>query len=218
MKNDNVDNLDSQLDIQYSQTVDKELLSSFAAEIDRRLSGSVTTHPVHQRSHEIPMWISIVVASVAALSHVLGVSAYFKARMQERGRIDARQAHARRQQRVQSSNWFVNQLADFKTRGASVTIAIRIPPAKFSNKMVADHFGGLRLKGTTPEIISAQLDQLMQHIPALEHLIDTEITPNPVLGGVNLRLVPDGLEVSWISQESLDKHVRLLKSPPSGIE
>ena len=200
------------IDIQYSESVNREAISALRYELEDRLSTSVETHLVGLRSFEIPMVISIVVVSATWLLRLFGVPEYFKIRMQERARIDARKANEKRMQRVRSSHWFVASLSKHISDGASVTIGLHIPPEHFENRMNADHFGGLLLKGTNKEMIAAELDLFLQYVPALQHLIETEITPNPILGGVYLKLLDDGLEVSWIPQEMFRKRVRVLRT------
>lgn len=199
------------IDIQYSESVDKEAIRAMQCELENRLSTGVEARLIHLRSLEIPMMISIVVASAAWLLRLFGVPEYFKTRMQERARLDARKAKERRMQSVRSSHWFVASLSKHVSDGASITIGLHIPPEHFENRMKADHFGGLLLKGTNKEMIAAELDLFLQYISMLQHLIDTEITPKPILGGVYLKLFDDALEVSWIPQETLRKRVRVLR-------
>ena len=201
----NADTENIEIDIQYSETVDRESIMSLSSEIRNQLSAPVTTHMIQQRSLEIPETISIA-ATVAWLLHLFGVRDYFKTRIRERAKIDAQNANERRKQKVHPSNRFVTKLSELRHDGVSISIVLHYP-----ERVEPNHFGGLHLKGTTKETIAAELDVFLRYIPALLQLIDTEITPRSILGGVYLKLVDDGLEVSWIPQDTMRKQVRVLR-------
>ena len=156
------------------------------------------------------MTISILLASAAMLLRVLGLPKYFKTSMRERSPMDSRIADDRRTQSVRPSHWFVNWLSEHSSNGVSIAIGLHVPPETFENHMSSGHFGGLLLRGTTKEVVATELDVFLRYVPALDHLIDTEIAPKPILGGVYLKLLNDGLEVSWIPQETQSKRVRVL--------
>lgn len=201
----NADTENIEIDIQYSETVDLESIMSLSSEIRNQLSAPVTTHMIQQRSLEIPETISIV-GTVALLMNLFGVRDYFKIRMQERAKIDAQNANEKRKQKVHQSNRFVTKLSELRHDGVSISIVLHYPERGEPN-----HFGGLHLKGTTKETIATELDVFLRYIPALLQLIDTEITPRSILGGVYLKLVDDDLEVSWIPQDTMRKQVRVLR-------
>lgn len=201
----NADTENIEIDIQYSETVDEELILSLSSEIESQLNVPKRTRILVKSSVDIPAMINIVVNTVPLLV-LLGVYDYFKTRIRERAKIDAQNANERRKQKVHPSNRFVTKLSELRHDGVSISIVLHYP-----ERVEPNHFGGLHLKGTTKETIAAEIDVFIRYIPALLQLIDTEITPRSILGGVYLKLVDDDLEVSWIPQDTMRKQVRVLR-------
>lgn len=203
-------NTGSSIDIAYSTSVKEESIHTLRSEIESRVKTSVTTRVFHQHSLKTPMTISILLTSASWLLRLLELPEYFKTSTRDRSSIDSRNADDRRTYLVRPSHWLVKRLSENISNGISVTIGLHIPPETFENYMTTDHFGGLLLRGTTKEVIATELEVFLRYIPALDHLIDVEIAPKPILGGVNLKLLDDGLEVTWVPQETLRKHIRVL--------
>ena len=207
------------VDIRCSPSVDDESVSQledaiFQAELD--LEHGV----LYQRSLEIVVasggTVSLVFASAFLLAKLIGVQDYFKARMQERGKIDAQRADQRRRRReavkqIRDSQ-FVDALSRGRKRGVQVKIDIHIPPEKFSNGMECSHQGGFPIRGSTKDEFAFRLEAFVFHTPALLDLIDNEILPKPILGGVYLELLEDGaLKVTWMFQKDMKKQTRIIR-------
>ena len=205
---------DFTVDVQCSETVNDETLTDLSVAIESRLNAPIATHRSFRRSLEVPLEISIV-GAVVYLLRLFGVPEYFKTRMQERAKTDAKDANERRRLRrrikVAPEDSIIRKISDLRTDGVSFSVALRIPPEQFENGMSTDHFGGLQLNGTTPEVIAAEIDLFLKYTTALQTLIATEIVPNPILGGVFLKLIENGLEVAWIPQKTGRKEVRVLR-------
>jgi len=203
------------VDVQCSETISDETITDLSVAIKSRLNAPIAAHRSFRRSIDVPLEISIVVGTVLYLLKLFGVPEYFKTRMQERAKTDARNANERRKLRrqigVDPQDSIVRKMSDLRKEGVSLSIALRIAPEKFENGMSTDHLGGLLLSGTTPELIADEIDMFLKYIPDLQTLIDTEIVPNPILGGVLLKFVDGGLEVAWIPQNTGRKEVRLLR-------
>ena len=207
------------VDIQCSATVDDQSVSQLEdaisqAELD--LEHSV----LYQRSLEavtvLGGTVSLVFLNAFLLAKLLGVQEYFKARMRERGKIDTHRANERRMSREAAkqirNSQFVNALTTVGERRVGVVIDIHIPPEKFSNGMECSHQGGFPIRGNTKEEYAYQLEMFIFHLPALLNLIDNEILPNPILGGIRLRLLEDGtLEVAWMFQSDMKPQTRILR-------
>ena len=84
----NADTENIEIDIQYSETVDRELVMSLSTDIESQLNAPVKTHLIVMFSVDIPAMISIVVSTVPLLV-LFGVYDYFKTRIRERAKIDA---------------------------------------------------------------------------------------------------------------------------------
>ena len=70
--------------------------------------------------------------------------------------------------------------------------------------MDANGFGGFSISGQTRESISEQIEAYIHHARGLKTLIDSEILPEPILGGVYTKLLEGGdLEVKWIRQSDM---------------
>ena len=173
---------------------------------------------LYQRSLEIVVTgggsVGLVFLSAYLLAKLLGVQHYFKARMQERGKLDAQRADKKRRRREETAKQIRDSrfVAAISGRGLQVKIAIRIPPEKFSNGMECYPHPGLLIKGNTTDEIASRLEAFVFHMPALLDLVDNEILPEPILGGIYLELLEDeDLRVTWMYQKDMKKHTRIIR-------
>lgn len=161
---DSTDAENVEIEIQYSETVDHELIRSLSVEIDNQLNAPGKTRLIRQRSLDIllrqastsaapftttnlvmvPPIATIVIGSVAPLLLLLGYH-YLKARIIERAKIDAQNANERRKQK---STPFVTKLSVLRHADVSISIDLH---------MEKKYIGSRHLKGKTEEAIRDEL-------------------------------------------------------------
>ena len=166
---DSTDAENVEIEIQYSETVDHELIQSLSFEIENQLNAPGKTRLIRLRSLDILLRqdsasaaatepftttnlvtvppIVIVIGSVAPLLFLLGYH-YVKSRIIERARIDAQNANERRKQK---STTFVTKLSVLRHADVSVSIDLHIEK-KYR----------LHLKGKTEEAIREELYVFLQ--------------------------------------------------------
>ena len=207
---------DQVVDIQYSPSgrltdTDHAIIDDLVTSINNL--GLSTTHDfVFRRSLEIPIGISIVIANIGALLKFFGVTDYFKTRMQERAKVDAELAKKKRLGAISaiSEAPIIEKLSTLRNRDIQISIAVHISEI-FEDDMVASHFGGLGIRGTTIEEIASQVEGYIFHVPALFNLIRSELSTTDITGGVYTELLPTGdLKVRWLLRGSGDMETREL--------
>ena len=205
------------IEIQYVETSRSDSataeINELCTEINRLgLTTEMTVH--HQRSLETIASVSIIVGGIGGLLKLFGVADYIRTRMQERAKYDAARANEERTRRADhiQQSAALEVVRRFRRHGIDVSIELRIPPEKFRNGMDANGFGGFSISGQTRESISEQIEAYIHHARGLKTLIDSEILPEPILGGVYTKLLEGGdLEVKWIRQSDMRTEIRVLR-------
>ena len=191
------------VDIMCSRFLDRESIRELDDAIEQAGLNREPPTILYQRSLEVIGTVSVVLANAFVLAHLLGIRDYLKARMQERGKIDAQRAGEKRKRREAAkrvrSSQFVNALSKARGRGIEVWLSVHIPPEKFRNGQNNDHYGGLTLVGKTVDEVADEIEVLSYYLPDVLRLIDKEVVPEPTLGGVFMKVTGDGLQMFWTS-------------------
>ena len=165
--------------------------------------------------------VSLIILNGVKLAKLFGIEERFKAYQRVMGEHRAQQAIAKKQQEEMSKqirDCFVTEaVSTIILRGdIGIVIIIYVPPEKFSNGMNCNDFGGLPIRGSTKDEVASQLAAFVFHTPALLDLIDNEILPEPILGGIYLELLEDGaLKVTWMFQKEMKKQTRIIRPDDS---
>ena len=208
------------VDIRLSGNLPREAIRILEYAIDQAGLSSDNPSTLHTRGAveiaAIAGAVSVIIHSGLKLGKLFGVEEYFKAYMRVKGEHRAQQAIGRKQQKAISEQirccFFTEAVSTIVRRGIGISIAIHVPPEKFSNEMDCNYFGGLPIRGSTKDEVASQLEAFVFHTPALIHLIDNEILPEPILGGVYLELLEDdALEVTWMYQKNMKKQTRIIR-------
>ena len=198
----------SDIDILY--TPSGEMTDSDRAIVDDLVAtigdlGLSSTHHIGLRkSLELLSEISIVIADILMLLKFFGVSDYFKIRMQERAKVDAKLAAMKRTQAMSalSESPIIEKLSTYRKKGKALSIAIHTSE-QLKDETSANHRGGLVIKGHTTKEISSEVEGYIHHAPALLNLISSEISLENTRGGIYTELLPNGdLEVQWVLRGS----------------
>ena len=203
------------IDIQYAPNgrmteTDKATLSDL---VDCMSELGLTTdhHTLFRRSRDNLIVIGMVIGNIYALLKLFGVPDYFKTRMTERAKYDAALANKKREKETSeiANTPIVRQLSNLRNENISISIELAVP-SPFS------HSGGLAIDGKSSEEIASQLEGFIFHSQALVDLVNSEILPSAILGGVYIRLLPNGdLEVTWMLRGDGRKVTKVLRRSSS---
>ena len=203
----------TEVDIQHSPNGrmtdnDHAIIDDLVATIGN-LDLSTTHHSALRRAYEIPTAISFVIANLGLLLKLFGVTDYFKTRMQERAKLDAKRSARKRLQSRLSDSPMVEKLSDLRNKDIVLSISVHTSE-EFEDEKSANHLGGLMIKGYTVKEISNEVEGYIYHIPALLNLINSKFASANTIGGIYTELLPTGdLEVKWMMRGSgeIETHV-----------
>lgn len=174
-----------------------------------RETGLTVDHRIaFRRSLELPVVVSIVVGNLLAALKLFGVTDYFKTRFTERAKYDSALANKRRIARTT----IVEKLSNLRNYNVVVLIELGVPSP-------FNHSGGLSISGKSSDEIASQIEVLLFHSQALIKLINSEIIPSGILGGVYLKPLPNGdLEVKWMLRDEGRTVIEILSRSSSSNE
>ena len=165
--------------------------------------GLSSTHHIGLRKSLDPSTvIELVMASFGVLLKLFSLLRDFKARKQERAKVDAKLATMKRTQAMSalSESPIIEKLSTYRQKDITLSIAIHTSE-QLQDETLANHLGRLMIKGHTTKEISSEVEGYIHHAPALLNLISSEISLE--IGGIYTELLPNGdLEVQWVLRGS----------------